>query len=304
MDPGRGKVATWGNVMCDVIFTGLPGLPVLGEELYADRLTLSVGGGAALTAVGLSRLGWDATCIGRIGRDLFGRFAASRLEQGGVDTSHLVWFGEEGQPGNVTVAMSFPKDRAFVTHQPPGPWPDQGLNNFQHHHFAGYEGRERIIRDLGGQDVTISLDTGWGEAPGWREDVLGLLPYVDVFLPNEHEALYLAGCRDVSDALVALGRTCPLVVVKLGPRGVMARSRGTTVHRPGFKIEPLDTTGAGDAFDAGFLDSWLRGLPLVDSLVWGNACGALAASRVGSENSFHDRGEITEFLRRADHGNR
>lgn len=298
----RGKAATWGNIMCDLVFTGLPGLPVMGEELFASCLTLSVGGGAALTALGMSRLGWDAACIGRVGRDFMGRFAADRLRAGGVDTSHLLLFGSEDEPGNVTVAMSFPDDRAFVTHQPPGPWNPEGipLASFRHHHFAGYEGRQHIIRDLGQMDVTVSLDTGWGESPGWREEVLDILPHVDVFLPNEHEALYLADTGEVADALDFLGQRCPLVAIKLGPRGVVALWQGVGLYRPGFEIDPVDTTGAGDAFDAGFLDAWLRGLPLPDCLVWGNACGALAASGAGSDNSFQDAGEVAEMIRRAE----
>ncbi len=291
-------VATWGNIMCDLIFTGLPGLPVMGEELFARRLTIGVGGGSALSALGLRRLGWTVTCIGRVGRDPLGELAVGLLEAGDVDTSHLIRFGGPGEPGNVTVAMSYPSDRAFITHQPSGPWPTDGipLGGFRHHHFAGYEGREDIIRQLAAGPGTVSLDTGWGEHPDWGEQVQQLLPAVDLFLPNLHEARHLTGTSDPGDALEALSGLCPLVVIKLGPAGALARLGDETVHHPGFRVEPLDTTGAGDAFDAGFIDGWLRGWSLARCLVRGNACGALAASRAGGHLAFADAAEVEDFV--------
>ena len=294
-------VVTWGNIMCDLIFTGLPGLPVMGEEIYADGLDMSVGGGAALTALSMRRLGWKVVCMGRAGRDVFGDMALRMLSEEGVDTSLVQRFGSRAAPGNVTVALSFPHDRAFVTHQPAGPWnyPAQIDSGRRHHHFAGYEGREKIMRDISSlESATVSLDTGWCEGSSWRREVLDLLRWVDVFFPNEREALYLSGEDDVVSALRFLSKICQRVVVTLGPSGALTLDDGREIRAPGFDVCPVDTTGCGDAFAAGFLDGWLTGSGLETCLRWGNALGAIVASSAGSLSSFGNREEIRAFMER------
>lgn len=256
----------------------------MGEETYANSLGLCVGGGAPLTAMGLRRLGWQVGCVGRLGRDMFGEYAMEVLRREGVDTSWISRFGNPGDPGNVTVALSFRDDRAFVTHQPPGTWvfPPELRTGVTHHHFAGYEGREEIISRARASG-TISLDTGWCEGEDWRTEVLSLLPLVDVFLPNQHEALYLSGKNTLKQALDTLSQMGPEVIIKLGPRGALALETGDELLVAGFRVDPVDTTGCGDAFNAGFLDGWLRGKPLRYCLAQGNALGALVATTAGGK---------------------
>jgi sugar/nucleoside kinase (ribokinase family) len=137
---------------------------------------------------------------------------------------------------------------------------------------------------------TTSFDTNWDPSGRWGDDVLDLLRVADVFLPNAAEARRIAGTDDVEAAALALARTGaagrsdggPTIAVKLGPDGALAaRPDGALVRVPAMRVDPIDTTGAGDAFDAGFLRAWLDGADLGDCLELGVVCGGLSTRATG-----------------------
>ena len=123
-----------------------------------------------------------------------------------------------------------------------------------------------------------------------------LLNYVDLLLPNEMEACRIAGKETLEDAVDELGRRVPWVAVKRGSRGSVVRTDGKTISVPGISVTPLDTIGAGDSFNAGFLFCWLRGSSAEQCAYAGNVTGALSTLRVGGTEAFRDRNLVSSFL--------
>ena len=130
--------------------------------------------------------------------------------------------------------------------------------------------------------LTVSLDPGFDPQQRWGDELLSLLPLVDVFLPNEREACAISGKTEPLAALRALANGHTRIVVKLGGDGcVTLRDDGTPLAVPAHAVAVVDSTGAGDSFDAGFLHAWRLGMPLRDCLRWGSACGSLSTRGMG-----------------------
>jgi sugar/nucleoside kinase (ribokinase family) len=164
---------------------------------------------------------------------------------------------------------------------------DELLARSRHLHVASYflqtalqPGLPDLFRRARLLGLTISLDPNWDPSGEWR-GFEALLPLVDVFLPNQNEALALTGAATVEAALSRLGQTCPTVAVKMGAQGALAAQGAETVHAPALKIKVVDTTGAGDSFDGGFLYGFLNGWSLERSLRLGAACGSLSTRKAG-----------------------
>jgi sugar/nucleoside kinase (ribokinase family) len=129
--------------------------------------------------------------------------------------------------------------------------------------------------------LTTSLDTGFDPSERWDGGLRKALAETDLFFPNEVELEALTGCKDPRSGLRALGGGRALVVAKLGERGAMTLDGGSVLEVPAYRVEPVDTTGAGDSFNAGFLHLWLQGAALADCLRLGAACGALSTRALG-----------------------
>jgi sugar/nucleoside kinase (ribokinase family) len=123
-----------------------------------------------------------------------------------------------------------------------------------------------------------------------------VLRHVDVFLPNQNEACAIAGVDTSEDALRALDNGATRIVVKAGSRGAMMLEDGRLLAAPASAVQSVDTTGAGDSFNSGFLHAWLQGLALLDCLRWGNACGALSTRGIGGTAAQGTREEVLALL--------
>jgi sugar/nucleoside kinase (ribokinase family) len=146
--------------------------------------------------------------------------------------------------------------------------------------------RMKVIMDGNiGEDVTLASGA-----------VRNAIKSVDVFMPNAREARLLTGEDDLRVALEILGGLCPLVIIKDGCRGAYAKHAGQTYHVPAMQVTPLDTTGAGDCFSAGFVKSWLEGQPLLDCLRWGCVVGALSTLGLGGTGYHVSAREVEERL--------
>ena len=282
------QVLLYGSYFCDIIYTGLPEFPSLGKELYSAAFDFRPGG-CYNTALALHRLGVHCGWACDFGSDFFSQFVLERARQDGIDGSLFEHYPFPVR--RITSALSFPEDRAFVSFadpdylSPAGPllaqWkPDwlllphlHYLPQEQHIFAAARQAGTRIYMDC--QSMPVTLQT-----PG----VAQALGAVDVFAPNLREALALTGTDTVEGALEILAALTPLVVLKLGAAGAVARREGQTIHSPALPIPPLavvDTTGAGDCFNAGFLYGALRGLELDGCLQAGNVCGGLSVTGHG-----------------------
>jgi sugar/nucleoside kinase (ribokinase family) len=259
----------------------LPALPEPGQEVYAGALTLAAGGGAYITAAYFAALGRDTGLAAHLPADPFAQGLRAELAAAGLDLA-LCLPAPAGADPQITVAMIAGGDRAFLTRRA-GPAVPTGLEaalvsgRWGHLHLgelatlAEHPGLARAARAAG---MTVSCDCSWDAQVLARTDLPALLAGVDVFLPNAMEA----------DALVRhapLADHAPLVVVKDGAAGARALQAGRVVSRPARAAQVIDTVGAGDAFNAGFLDSWLAARPLEDCLDAGHATAAEALARQG-----------------------
>ncbi len=276
----RGAVLCVGRVYCDLIFSGAPRLPSMGTEVYAEGLELHAGGGAFITAAHLAALGRRSGLAACLPGAPFADAVRGDIRAAGIDTS-LCALAPSGVDPQVTVVIAGQGDRAFLTRRtgpalPPLDIGDLIRSGAGHLHIgelatlAEHPGIVAAARTAG---MTISLDCGWDETLD-GSDLARLIAAVDIFLPNRSEAEHLsaAGLPE---------RPAPLTVVKCGADGARALWADGSASAPAQAAVPVDTTGAGDAFNAGFLDAWLSGSPVPICLAAGNAAGARAIERCG-----------------------
>jgi sugar/nucleoside kinase (ribokinase family) len=281
-----------GDANPDIVLTG-DVEPAFGQrERLLDGAHLTVGGSGAIVACGAARLGLRVAFCGVVGDDLFGRFMRDELDRRGVDVKGLVV--EPDRSTGVTVVLARPDDRAILTHE--GTIGDLRAGSIDHDllaaashvHVASYFLQSRLAPDLlalfervRANGATTSVDPNWDPSERWDGGVRGLLSHTDVFLPNATEAVHIAGTASVDEAVIALAASAGIVVAKAGPDGAVASRGDELVRAPAPAVDTVDTTGAGDSFDAGFLVSWLAGDPLERALAIANACGGLSMRALG-----------------------
>lgn len=156
------------------------------------------------------------------------------------------------------------------------------------------------MRAAKARGLTTSLDPGWDPAEKWDARIGGLYAWLDVLFVNQAEACALGRDGEWRRAAARLATRVATVVVKRGPEGASAIQQGEWWEHPGFPVAAVDPTGAGDAFNAGFLFGRLARWPAQDCLRWGNACGALTVGRPGGSGAFTGRGDVEAFIRSQD----
>lgn len=277
-----------GSYCTDLIFTGMDSLPELGREVLSTGFEMLVGetynSVLAMHRLGI-RVGWAAD----FGNDILSKLALEQIARDEVDTSLFVV--QERPFRRITVAASFPEDRAFLTYYDPDPPVPAALKMlprasaafmyFPGYFFGGlFEAGARLVKL---KKMKIVMDGNCGaldlepDAPILRKT----LQKVDIFMPNACEALRMTGEANLDMAMRKLGSYCPLVVVKDGANGSFGVQKGQVIHVPALPITPVDTTGAGDVFNAGFLRGWLDGLSLQTCLQMGNIAGGLSTTARG-----------------------
>ena len=281
-----------GELNVDLILTG-DVLPAFGQaEKLIDDATLTLGSSSAIFACGAARLGLRVAFIGKVGDDVFGRFVIAQLQKRDVDTSGVII--DPAIKTGLSVILSQPHDRAILTHL--GSIAalryaeiDQALlARGRHLHLGSYfllnalrADIPTLFADAHRHGLTTSLDTNYDPDEVWDGGLRDVLAHTDLFLPNETELRAIAGDDDISHALAALATTDRLVAVKLGPAGAMVRADGVTHQAPSLTIKVVDTTGAGDSFDAGFIYGYLAGWPIAQTLRFACICGALSTRAAG-----------------------
>jgi len=286
------RVLIAGEANPDLILRNYQAFPELGKEVLVEDLQLTLGGSSAICAVGLARLGDSVTFAANVGADLYGDFCVAAFEREGVDVSRI--HRRADLKTGITASITSSQDRALVTYLGaiatlrPEDVPETAFAGHCHFHVSAYflqDGLRTGLRDLFAAarraGLTTSLDPGYDPSETWPRELIETLKEVDVFLPNESEIQGISGCRDLLDGLRALDNGHTLVVGKLGPDGCISLCRGETIQVGAFPVSVVDTTGAGDSFDAGFLHAWLRGGPLHDCLRFAAACGSLSTRGLG-----------------------
>jgi ribokinase len=309
-----------GNLNADLILYPLQDFPAWGTEVIIKSMDWRPGGiGNALLC--LAKLGIGVAAAANVGGDSIGRELLSSLEEAGIDTRHI----ECAPNANSAVSVGLGREdgeRAFVTHL--GHLELLDVDLVLRHREAwkeaecvlisgyfllprlGFKGTARLIDTFRAEGRVVLFDTGW-DIGGWPEssvgEVLQLLEAVDVFLPSLNEAQALTGERSPEGCLESLFARCPnRVIIKLGEAGSLARTREGVYRHGAFPVTPLDTTGAGDAFNAGVIFGLLRDWELGRTLQFANGVAAIVISRPrGGEAGYPTPDEVYEFLGRMGH---
>ena len=286
------KILIAGELNPDLILRNYQTFPELGKEVLVEDLDLTLGSSSAICAVGLAKLGDSVTFAATVGADPYGDFCTGALARAGVDVS-LVQHRADLKTG-ITVSITSSRDRALVTYLgaiaslSAVDLPEKIFAGFRHFHVSAYflqdalrPGLRNLFATARKAGLTTSLDTGYDPSEKWSRDLIDTLTEVDVFLPNEVEIRGITGCDDVMEGLAKLDNGHTLVVGKLGGEGCVTRYQGNLIRIPAFPVKVVDTTGAGDSFNAGFLHTWLRGDAMESCLRFASACGALSTRGLG-----------------------
>jgi len=304
----RFDITLAGELNLDLILYGLPDELPPERELLANHMVLTLGSSSAIVAHNLAALGSRVGFQSCIGDDHFGRMALEFLAEAGVDTSlvHRVDTVKTGlsvilQREGWRNILTYPAAIAERT------WDHLDfdyLTDSRHFHLSSFylqaglrPHAARLFRHVKSAGLTTSLDTNDDPEDRWASDVLDVLPYVDVFLPNAREARRIAGAEDLEAAVQWLARMAPIVAVKVGQQGALAYRGPDRFTSPALEVAAVDPVGAGDSFDAGFLHQYVRGKDLATCLATGNVAGALSTTRAGGTEAFKDSLHRETFFR-------
>lgn len=296
-------LVTIGHVLMDIrIFVGE--FPKADEEAKTDRLSLGGGGSAANVAVGASRLGVKSGFIGSIGFDTFGRVLLEELEHEGVDVAHVkvdtstssgltvIAINNKGQV--IMFGYTGASDKLF-----PSDLNKEYISSSEHVHITGlsFDTALAAAKIAKKANVTVSFDPGRLMSKMGLKRLLPLLHYVDQILLNQEEARELTGVIELEKAAKAIIKSGPkMVIIKRGPDGVFAMNHSKSFSVPAYPVKVVDTTGAGDAFSAGFITAQLEGKNFEDSVEFANATANLKITRVGAR-ALPSRKAVERFLK-------
>lgn len=302
-------VSVIGELNLDLILYGLPQELILEHEHLAKDLSITLGSSSAIFAHNLALLGNKVGFSSCIGSDPFGEICMQRLGESGVDLSRVRKL--KGKTTGLTVLLPQRKQRYILTY--PGTMYEMSERELdlsyvfsaKHLHVSSYFLHKalkpqliEIFRKAKEAGLTTSLDTNDDPDNRWSGEIQLLFKYVDILLPNEREACKLAQVEEMERAAEMLGQKVPVVVVKRGSQGAIVRV-GKERHS-GFPpvVDPIDSVGAGDSFDAGFIHQFIRGAKVEDCLKFGNVAGALSVTRAGGTEAFRDARHREEFIRK------
>jgi sugar/nucleoside kinase (ribokinase family) len=304
------RILVIGEINPDLILHNYDQFPTLGREVLVEDTSLTLGSASCICAAGLARLGNDVSMLGKVGNDPWGVFCVERLEALGVNTSHIL--RDPAVKTGITVSISGPADRALVTYL--GAIAKLALSDidvelfrsYRHLHVSSYYMQhalrpacQELFAAARRAGLTTSLDPGYDPAETWNSGLRETLNQTDVFFPNEVELAAITGKARPEAGLRDLENGHTLIVAKLGADGCMALAGDQPVHVPAFRVQPVDTTGAGDSFNAGFLHAWLRREPLESALRFASACGALSTLHLGGTGGQATEAEARDLLKGA-----
>jgi sugar/nucleoside kinase (ribokinase family) len=294
-DPRAFDLLVIGDCNPDVLVLGDDLTPAFGQqEKLVTSISLVVGGSASITAVAAARLGLRVALVAAIGDDAAGTFMLAELARAGVNTDAMAVRPQS--PTGMTVALSRGDDRAILTAEgvigtlTPADVPADLLRRARHVHVSSYFLLERslgpglaaLLATARAGGASTSLDTNWDPSGTWGAGFFpDVLAQADVLLPNEAEALRMVAATDLSAAIASLTRAGGAVAVKLGARGALYTDGARQYLATPPPLSPVDTTGAGDCFNAGLLAGLLYGFPPPDALALGCAAGSASTQGVG-----------------------
>ena len=308
----RFDVTIAGEVNLDLILYGLPQVMPVERELLASGFRMTLGGSSAITAHNLATLGARVGFVTRVGGDEMGRLAMEWMAASGVDLSETN-YGDGVTTTGVTLLLPHGAERHTLTYLGTMsemtcadlPW--QYVSASRHFHLSSLFLQRGLHPDLPAlllrlkqAGLTISLDTNDDPDDRWDGILDEVLSLIDILLPSERELCRMSGSTTLDEALSRVGKKVSTIVVKCGPRGAVVQSGGKRQEIAGVSVAPVDTIGAGDSFNAGFLSAYLHGCSMVDAAKAGNVTGALSTLSFGGTEAWRDADLRHRFL--LDHG--
>ncbi|HSQ28055.1 MAG TPA: sugar kinase [Anaerolineales bacterium] len=294
-----------GEINPDLILAGDVKPEFNQVEKLVDSAALTIGSSSAIFSCGAARLGLKVAFIGVCGKDVFGRFMLDEMQKRNVDVNNVIV--RDGQTG-LSVILSTGTDRAILTHMGlisalrASDIPDALLRQTRHLHVASYflqtnlqPGLPDLFRRAREHGLTTSLDTNYDPSEQWF-GFDELLSVTNVFLPNEKEALSLSGKMDINIAAEKLGLRVDMLAVKLGPDGALGVSASKKVRITSIPVKVVDTVGAGDSFNAGFLYGYLHKWDLEKALRLACVCGALSTQKAGGTEAQPTLDEAMKYV--------
>jgi sugar/nucleoside kinase (ribokinase family) len=305
-------VVCLGMLIADIFGSPIDSMPAAGELRSVDRYLMSAGGCASNTAACLRRLGHKVSIIGKVGNDILGDFVVNDLKRLGVDAS-AVKRSSSNPTSNTYIINVRGEDRRYL--HCVGANADFHLSDVdfkvldgrQALYVGGYmmmpgfgpEALASVLKEAKARSLMTVVDVviGGGTHPSW-DQVEGVFPWIDVFLPNNDEAKLLTGKDDPLEQAAALGslNSKCTVVITLGRHGVLVRTENKTLSAPAYKVVSIDESGAGDAFAAGFITSMLENWNLEKTLSFASAVGASCTRSLGCTDGVFLFEEAMNFI--------
>lgn len=285
-------VVVVGELNADLILSGISEPRFNQVETLVEDAVLALGSSSAIFACGAARLGLKVAFIGKVGRDPLGRFVIDQLDQRHVDTSMIIQDGSIKT--GISVILNCGIDRAILTYSGSigalrfKEIDMSGFTQARHFHLGGYFLLEKIRPDLPSlfkiarkNGLTTSMDTNYDPAEEWNGGVNSIFRVVDIFFPNEKEICAITGKNDPIAAAQELTAKIPLIALKMGEQGGKAINSTEIAASPILPVKVVDTVGAGDSFDAGFIFAFLKGMTLQQSIHLACVCGSLSTRAAG-----------------------
>ena len=287
-----------GELNVDIILHNIDNFPEVGKEVLAQQMTLTLGSSSAIFASNISSLGARVAFLGKIGNDEFGDVVLRDLKKKNVDVS-MIQIVDELSTG-ATIVLSVKEDRANITY--PGAMDHLTINDIsrddlskaKHIHFSSYFMQPgfrgdlgklfRLCKELG---LTTSFDMQWDPYEKWDLNIEDVLPYVDLFFPNEKELLLLTGKSNIREAIDSIKKHIKILAIKRGNQGSAVFYENNLKDMPPFLNEKvIDTTGAGDSYNAGFIFKYINGYNITECQKFGNLMGAVSTTAAGGVKAF------------------
>ncbi len=306
--PTRFDVTIAGEINLDLILYGLPEDMPQERELLASGFRITLGSSSAILAHNLAVLGASVGFITRLGDDPLGAIALDRLSESGTDLSRVKRVVGGASTG-VTILLPHQSKRHILTY--PGTMFEMSIEDLdmdylassRHFHLSSLFLHKALkpqlpalFRRLKSSGLTLSLDTNDDPEDQWGDPLDELLGLIDIFLPNDDEACRITGKPDAESAIAVLAERVPLVAVKCGKRGSLVQQGARRWFLPAQTVTPVDTIGAGDSFNAGFLAAHLRGESPEACAAFGNRTAALSTLRAGGTEAFRDHTLVQSLL--------
>lgn len=295
-------VVVVGDYCLDLIFTGLPSLPILGNEIIARAFCQTLGG-ACNSVIAMHRLGLNVGWAADFGNDEYSQLVLTKIEDEGIDRSLFIIHQQPLK--KITISLSNPNDRAFIAYYDPDPPIPAGLRLLPRIKgkllyvpgiYTG-TGTFSAISLLKRHGIKVCMDGNSNQIHTLKEPkIQRILKNLDLFFLNRKEITQVTEIPDLEKAIFKLSEYTNLLVVKDGKNGAYAYQNKELFHCPAINVKVIDTTGAGDCFNAGFIKAWLSGKPINECLQYGNILGGLSTTAMGGIGRPITMSDVNKYL--------